>query len=199
MAEILCYSDPITMGKINFAEALLFSTALIYNAVTVGLSIVGREKESGKILSYCIANDAISDRIPDTNLTKVLEQIPSFKRVMALLGCLHRRFKIKGEIVSGEIYELILDGTRQGYEGKGIGVHSRMIARELAMKKEFKGMVVQTTDENTRQVWEKLGFTQLGAIHLPTFCFDEDGTEEYPWLEVNQTLVLLGQMFEEHS
>jgi len=203
LAETFCFSEPLTMGKITYEETLPFSFDLISNAASQGLSVIGTEKSSGKILSYALGNDIHSSKISELtqgeHLSKILEENSFFKRVLYLWDSLVKEYKTKhANIIPGDIYQLFMDGTRQGYEGKGIGAHSRKIARELALQKKFKGMVIQTTNENTRKMSEKLGLKELACIPLSGFCFDKEGTEEHPWSELDQSIVLLGEDFE-HS
>jgi len=195
LTETLCYTDPLSVGKISSEKCSILAAHLISTAVKEGLSVIGKDKSTGKIVCYAIGMEL--DHSKQEVLKETTGDVPFLTNLLQLWDSLDTQFRIKhpGHIAHGEIYDLFMEGIRLGTDEKGMHSHLRNLAKNLAIERGYKGIIVQTT--NTDQNYTKMGFQELGSIYLPSFCCSNEScaTVTHPWEELNQSIVLLGQTF----
>jgi len=197
LMETLCYTDPLSVGKISSEKCACLAAHLISTAVKEGLSVIGKDKSTGKIICYVIGMEL--DHSKQEVLKETTGEVPFLQNLLQLWDSLDKQFRsqVHHHIAHGEIYDLFMEGIRLGVndDEKGMHIHLRNLARNLAIERGFKGIIVQTT--NTDQIYTKMGFQELGSIYLPSFCCSNEScaTVTHPWEELNQSIVLLGQTF----
>ena len=156
-----------TVKYLNITPKQYYLIADLYckKAIKEGLSMVARDKNTGKIVGFLLNEDF------DSPKPEGIENIePIVAMDMSLIDDLEAELKANKK--EGEKrFHLFLGGTEVGYEKRHILSTLIDESIKLAKDKNFTSIVAEPTGFATQHIIKKLGFEQRNFIEYKKFQF----------------------------
>jgi hypothetical protein len=169
IASTFLAGEPMTKAlQIREQDFYDFVEIFVNKAITDGLSIVTKDKETDRVVGCLVCQDFNAD-LPD-GIEKVAE---SFAPIFSLLGHLDERYKARYQVNKGELYHLFMGGVVKEYAGQGI-IHQMTRQGEiLARAYGFKAAIGEATGPISQHVYLKhLGYKEIDAICYDDFLYE---------------------------
>ncbi|MGZ6416750.1 MAG: hypothetical protein ACXVDW_21400, partial [Bacteroidia bacterium] len=156
-----------TVKYLKITPKQYYSVADVYckKAIKEGLSMIARDKNTGKIVGFLLNEDF------DSPKPEGIENIePIVAMDMSLIDDLEADLKASKK--EGEKrFHLFLGGTDIGYENKHILSTLLDESIKLAKNKNFTNLIAEPTGFATQHIMKKLGFIQKNFIEYKKFQF----------------------------
>eukprot|EP00008_Paramoeba_atlantica_P010587 CAMPEP_0201474984 /NCGR_PEP_ID=MMETSP0151_2-20130828/480_1 /ASSEMBLY_ACC=CAM_ASM_000257 /TAXON_ID=200890 /ORGANISM="Paramoeba atlantica, Strain 621/1 / CCAP 1560/9" /LENGTH=225 /DNA_ID=CAMNT_0047854965 /DNA_START=18 /DNA_END=692 /DNA_ORIENTATION=+ len=181
----VCFAtqEPLTTHlKISEASVrnIIVEPAFV-NSLERGLSLVVREKESGRIAAAMVNEDlhqtVNAPSCPVSEITPIIDFLE----------------KLEGEYTEkehpnlrpGQVFHAFAGATHKDFQGKGIATKLRAITARLAKSKGFSHLVVEATNPITFRIWGKLGGVESAVLDTKTHL-GRDGSPIFDGIGVDQ-------------
>lgn len=158
-----------TVKYLKITPKQYYSVADLYckKAIKEGLSMIARDKNTGKIVGFLLNEDF------DSPKPEGIEKIdPIVAMDMSLIDVLEEDLKANKK--EGEKrFHLFLGGTDIGYENKHILSTLLEESIKLAKDKNFTSIIAEPTGFATQHIIKKLGFEKRNFIEYKKYQFEE--------------------------
>ncbi len=172
---IICVIETFSRGEpmakslgITSNEYHFFAEIVCKKAVKDGLSIVAKDKATGKVIGFCISEDLISE--PPEGIEKVNAK---FHPILALLTSLDEKYITSHKVEKGQIFHLYMAGVSESYKNRNIATMLLAESLKLAKLKNFSGAIAEATGLVSQHIIrDKLGFEEKDVIKYKSFLYE---------------------------
>lgn len=167
LSQIFTEGEPVTKSlEITPKEFRYFAEIYCKKAVKEGISMIARDKDNYKIVSFIISEDFDSPQPEEIqNIDKKI--VP----LMALVDAIEmdtKSIKKEGE----RRFHMFLGGTAKNYEHRHIATILVEESLKLAKSKNFTIAIAEPSGFATQHMFNKLKFEQKNMIEYKKFLFE---------------------------
>jgi ribosomal protein S18 acetylase RimI-like enzyme len=170
---IVLLSDIFTRGEpsvryfgITPKEYYYFAQLYCKKGIEEGLSIIAKDKDTGKIVAFLLSEDF------DSSAPEGIEKIDRKIAIdMAIVDALEEEAKAARK--EGERrFHIFFGGTDKEYVNRGIMTTLIEESIKLAKRKKFTNIIAEPTGLATQHIFKKFGFEQQKMIEYKKFVFE---------------------------
>lgn len=148
------------------------------------LSVIARDKTSGKVAGALIAGDFAADSPLE------VEQVShKFAPIFALFQSLEDSYKQDKLIKQNEYLHLYMLAVAPQNRGKGIAHTLVSTALELGMKRGYEAALTEAANPISQHIFRKAGFVPRHEIRYSQFVYERDGFRPAPGHRVFEGIV----------
>ncbi len=162
--------EPMTKAlHITPEEFYFFAKIYCKKALKDGLSIIAKDRDTGKVIGFMISEDLISE--PPEGIEMISKK---FHPIMTLLNRLEEEYRRNHLIEKGKVLHLFMGGVSQHYEGKNITTTLIEENLKLAKMKNFSYAIGEETSNIVLHITlDKLGFNEKYSIDYKSFTYND--------------------------
>lgn len=166
-------SDVFTGGEpsvryfgITAKEYQYFAQLYCTKGIEEGLSIIAKDKGTGKIVAFLISEDF------DSSAPEGIENIDRKIVIdMAIVDAIEEEAKVNKK--EGERrFHIFFCGTEKEYVNRGIMTTLIDESIKLAKRKKFTNIIAEATGFTTQHIFKKFGFEEKKMIEYKKFVFE---------------------------
>lgn len=170
-------------------ENLFFVKIVCEKAVKDGLSIVAKDKVTGKVIGFCLSEDLESE--PPEGFDKINMKIHP---ILELLTRLDEEYKKSRKVIKGKFFHLYMVGVSEPFEKQNIGTTLLDENLKLAKLKNFSVAIAEATGSVSQHIIRyKLEFNEMFAIDYKSFKYK--GKNVFKNIENSPSCILLEKRF----
>jgi len=156
LGEVFSRRDPPAYAVgLTASEFEVFVRLLCPKAVTEGLTVIARSRDSGTLVGALLTEDCASAMPPG------LEQLsPKFDPVFDILGQLGDEYWGGRPARPGESIHLFLLGVAESAAGRGVAQQLVTACLELGASRGYGRAVTEATNKVSQHIFRKLGFAE---------------------------------------
>jgi ribosomal protein S18 acetylase RimI-like enzyme len=167
LSEIFTGGEPsVRYFGITATEYYYFAQLFCKKGVEEGLSIIAKDKDTGKIVAFLLSEDF------DSSAPEGIEKIDRKIAIdMAIVDAIEEDAKANKK--EGERrFHIFFGGTENDYGNKGIMTTLIDESIKLAKRKKFTNIIAEPTGLATQHIFKKFGFEQQKMIEYKKFIFE---------------------------
>lgn len=188
--EVFARDEPTTIALgITANEFYGYAEVNCKKSIKDGLSVIARDKTTGNIIGFSIAEDLASK--PPEGIETINAK---FEPVIALLKQLDDEYRKSHKVEKGQILRLVMAGVNEHYEGRGIV--TKLIEENLKLAKliKFSCAIAEATGLASQHiVCDKLGFKEKFEIEYKSFTYK--GKNVFKNIKAPQSCIFIEKRF----
>jgi hypothetical protein len=167
LSNVFSHGEPATRSlEITPEEFHYFAEIYGKKAVRDGLSVIAKDEDNGKIVSFLLSEDFDSEQ-PEGIENIDVKMLP----LMALVDTMEK--DIKATKKEGERrFHMFLGGTDIEYENRHICTTVVEESMKLAKDKNFTSVIVEPSGFATQHIFNKLKFENRNMTEYKTFIYE---------------------------
>lgn len=170
---IVLLSDIFTKGEpsvryfgITPKEYYYFAQIYCKKCTEEGLSIIAKDKDTGKIVAFLLSEDF--DSIAPQGIEKIDKKIVIDMAIVNAIEEEAKAYKKEGE----RRFHIFFGGTEKEYVNRGIMTTLIDESIKLAKRKRFTIIIAEATGSATQHIFKKFGFEPKKMIEYKKFIFE---------------------------
>ena len=168
IAETFSSGEPMTrILEITKDEFLVFSKIICEKTVGHGLSIVAKDRQTGKLCGSLVNEDFVTDS-PE-GLDKISTKL---KPIFTMLERLDDKYKERHSVSRNEILHIFMSGVYKKYIGRQISGIMKQAGHNIARMKKYKGAISEATGPFSQKINRGLGYKLIDSINYKEFEFE---------------------------
>ncbi len=184
ISEVFTRGEPtVRYFGITAKEYHYFAELYCKKGIEEGLSILAKDKDTGKIVAFLISEDF--DSSAPEGIEKIDKKIAIDLAIVDAIEEEAKANKKKGE----RRFHIFLGGTEKEYVNRGIMTTLIDESIKLAKSKKFTNIIAEPTGFATQHIFKKFGFEQQKMIEYKKFVFE--GKNIFEHLESPVGIILM--------
>ncbi|BAY93257.1 MULTISPECIES: GNAT family N-acetyltransferase [unclassified Tolypothrix] len=169
ISQIFSSFEPMAKAlKISFNELYPFALSVCQKAVDEKISIVAKDRKTGKVVGFIISEDFI------TVYPESLEGIDhKFEYIFSLLSELGENYRRTHAFTAGQVLHISMLGVQEKYTKRHIATTLIRENLKLAKHHKFEIAVTEATGVASQHIFRKLRFTEEFAIEYKSYKFKD--------------------------
>jgi len=164
LSKIFTHGEPsVRYFGITEKEYYYFAQLYCKKGVEEGLSIIAKDKDTGKIVAFLLSEDF--DSSPPEGIEKIDRKIAIDMAIVDAIEEDAKTNKKEGE----RRFHIFFGGTENEYVNKGIMTTLIDESIKLAKRKKFTNIIAEPTGLATQHIFKKFGFEQKKMIEYKKF------------------------------
>jgi GNAT superfamily N-acetyltransferase len=169
LAAVFSETEPpaVAMG-LSFREMEQFLSLFAPRAVAEGLTIVARDRVTGKLAGVLLTDDFAAP--PALELNQISAK---FRPIFSMLEILDEQYRQGKMISAGEYLHLFMLGVDGEFAGRGIGQGLVKACLDNGIRKGYRMAVTEATGIVSQRVFRKNGFVDRFSVAYGNFTHED--------------------------
>jgi ribosomal protein S18 acetylase RimI-like enzyme len=169
LATAFSESEPpaVAMG-LTLRDLQQFLQRFAPRAITDGLTLVARSRDTGKLAGVLLTDDFASP--PALDLNQISKK---FLPIFSMLETLDEQFRGGRTILAGEFLHLYMLGVDRQLAGRGIAQGLVKACLDNGFRRGYQMAVTEATGRVSQRVFRKQGFEERFKVSYQDFMYDD--------------------------
>ena len=168
LATVFSESEPpaVAMG-LSCGDMEQFLQLLAPKAIADGLTVLARNRATGKLAGVLLTNDFASPLALDLNQIS-----KKFLPIISMLQALDEQFRSGRTISAGEYLHLFMLGVDRQFAGRKIGQGLVETCLKNGFRKGYRWALTEATGKVSQNVFRKQGFVDRFSVSYRDFLYE---------------------------
>ncbi len=168
LAQRFSESDPpaVAMG-LSFDDMKQFLQSVVPSVIPDGLTVIARNRDSGKLAGVMLSDDFASPPAPD--LGRISSKLLP---IISMLETLDEQFRSGKNIVPGHFVHLFMLGVDGQFAGRGVGQGLVQTCVDNGSRKGYRTALTEATGLVSQHIFRKNGFVDRFSASYGDFVYE---------------------------
>lgn len=168
LAQVFSESDPPAVAMALSSEEMeQFLQLVVPNVIPDGLTVIARNKDTGKLAGVMLSDDFASP--PDADPGQISAKLLP---ILSMLDSLDKQFRRGKTVARGQYLHLFMLGVDSQFAGRGVGQGVVKTCIDNAAQMGYRTALTEATGRVSQHIFRKNGFVERFRVPYQDFIYE---------------------------